>query len=453
MEVLQMEQTAQAATEKEETVSLIVDPEFAKLIPPMRTDEFEELERSILAEGCRDPIVVWRGVIVDGHTRYRICQAHHLPFTGKEMEFSDRDEAKAWIIGNQLGRRNINLFVKAELVCDLKELFARKAKENMRLGRGTKVETPVHTREELANRAKVSHNTISLFERIREKAIPRVVEAARRDEVSVSMAAQVCQFDKAEQETLLSFLPDEKKLAAGMKSLKREKERKAREEKLAAQRNTGTSQGIGYRADALEWLPTIPDGSVDLLLTDPPYSTDIEDIEAFAASWVPLALSKVKDTGRCYIFVGAYPREIAAYEHVLKQYDTFERSLLAWSYQNTIGRRPLKEYVLNFQMIFYLWGRNAPDLDATSLTEQFAHHEINAPDARTGLRYHEWEKPYAIGDMFVRHATREGDFVIDPFMGTGTFIVAAANLNRVARGCDINAEALGSAKTKGCLIR
>ena len=143
-----MNEAASAARdEAKQAVSLVVDEEFAALIPPMSTDEFEELERSILAEGCRDPIVVWRGVIVDGHTRYRICQAHHLPFTGKEMEFSDRDEAKAWIIGNQLGRRNINLFVKAELVCDLKELFARKAKENMRLGRGTKVETPVHTRE------------------------------------------------------------------------------------------------------------------------------------------------------------------------------------------------------------------------------------------------------------------------------------------------------------------
>jgi len=343
--------------------------------------------------------------------------------------------------------------VKAELASALKNLVAERAKENMRLGRGNRVDTPIHTREELAKKAGVSHNTISQVDRIKAKGVPELVKAARGNEVSVSMAVQVCEFEEAEQEALIASLPNEKKLAGKVKAMRKDKDRKAREERLAAQRNTGKSQGIGYKADALDWLPTIPDGSVDLLLTDPPYSTDIEDIEAFAASWVPLALSKVKDTGRCYIFVGAYPREIAAYEHVLKQYDTFERSLLAWSYQNTIGRRPLKEYVLNFQMIFYLWGRNAPDLDATSLTEQFAHHEINAPDARTGLRYHEWEKPYAIGDMFVRHATREGDFVIDPFMGTGTFIVAAANLNRVARGCDINAEALGSAKTKGCLIR
>jgi ParB-like chromosome segregation protein Spo0J len=449
-----MNEAASAARdEAKQAVSLVVDEEFAALIPPMSTDEFEELERSILAEGCRDPIVVWRGVIVDGHTRYRICQAHHLPFMTKEMEFSDRDEAKAWIIGTQLGRRNINLFVKAELASALKNLVAERAKENMRLGRGNRVDTPIHTREELAKKAGVSHNTISQVDRIKAKGVPELVKAARGNEVSVSMAVQVCEFEEAEQEALIASLPNEKKLAGKVKAMRKDKDRKAREERLAAQRNTGKSQGIGYKADALDWLPTIPDGSVDLLLTDPPYSTDIEDIEAFAASWVPLALSKVKDTGRCYIFVGAYPREIAAYEHVLKQYDTFERSLLAWSYQNTIGRRPLKEYVLNFQMIFYLWGRNAPDLDATSLTEQFAHHEINAPDARTGVRYHAWEKPYAIGDMFVRHATREGDFVIDPFMGTGTFIVAAANLNRVARGCDINAEALGSAKTKGCLIR
>ena len=352
-----------------------------------------------------------------------------------------------------MGRRNISLFVRAELVSALKDLIATKARENMKLGRGNKAETVCHTRDELAKQAGVGHNMISLVQKVKQQGTPGLVDAARRADLSPTAAAEICQLEEAEQERLPAELPKgEKKVIVEMKAFRREKERKAREAQLFAQRNTGTSQGIGYKADAFDWLPTIPDGSVDLLLTDPPYSTDIEDIEAFAASWLPLALSKVKDTGRCYIFVGAYPREIAAYEHVLAQYDTFERSLLAWSYQNTVGRKSLKEYVLNFQMIFYLWGKNAPELNAPNLLEQFSHHEINAPDARTGVRYHEWEKPFELGDMFVRHGSNEGDQVIDPFMGTGTFIVAAANLNRVARGCDIDEEALDTAKTKGCII-
>ena len=450
-----MDHTARAAAEEEQAVSWIVDPEFSTLIHPMTKEEFEELERSILEDGCRDAIVVWEGhnIIVDGHTRYGICRTHGIPFDTRELPFESRDEATEWIIRNQMGRRNISPFHRAELVSALKGLIAKKAKENMKLGRGNKAETVYHTRDELAKQAGVGHNMISLVQKIKEKGTPGLVDAARRADLSPAAAAEICQLGEAEQERLLAELPKgEKKVIMEMKAFRREKERNAREAELNTQRNTGQSQGIGYKANAFDWLPTIPDKSVDLLLTDPPYSTDIEDIESFAASWVPLALSKVKDTGRCYIFVGAYPREIAAYENVLKQYDTFERSLLAWSYRNTMGRKPLKDYVLNFQMIFYLRGKNAPELNAPNLLDQFSHHEINAPDARTGVRYHQWEKPYEIGDMFVRHATKEGDLVIDPFMGTGTFVVAAANLNRVARGCDTDEDALDSAKAKGCLI-
>jgi hypothetical protein len=450
-----MDHTAHAAEEKGQAVSLIEDPEFRQLIPPVTKEEFEELERSILEDGCRDAIVIWKrhGIIIDGHARYGICRTHGIPFDTRELPFENRDDAKEWIIRNQIGRRNISTFTRAELVSALKGLIAEKAKQNMRLGRGNKTETVCHTRDELAQQAGVGHNMISLVQKVKQKGTPGLVDAARRADLSPAAAAEICQLDEAEQDRLLAELPKgEKAVIIEMKAYKKEKEREARQAKLNAQRNTGTSQGIGCKANVFDWLPTIPDGSVDLLLTDPPYSTHIKNIEAFAASWLPLALSKVKDTGRCYIFVGAYPREIAAYENVLAQYDTFERSLLAWSYRNTIGRKSLKDYVLNFQMIFHVWGKNAPDLNAPDLIEQFSHHEINAPDARTGVRYHEWEKPHEIGDMFVRHGSKEGDLVIDPFMGTGTFIVAAANLNRVARGCDTDDEALDNAKAKGCLI-
>lgn len=62
-----------------------------------------------------------------------------------------------------------------------------------------------------------------------------------------------------------------------------------------------------YLADALDFIAGFEDDTFDLLLTDPPYSTDVEDIEAFAAERLPLALAKVKPTGRAYICIGAYP--------------------------------------------------------------------------------------------------------------------------------------------------
>lgn len=86
---------------------LKTDSEFKHLIRPLRQKEYAQLEQNIITDGCRDPIVVWNDVIVDGHNRYEICMRHGIPFETKEMEFECREAAIAWICANQLGRRNI----------------------------------------------------------------------------------------------------------------------------------------------------------------------------------------------------------------------------------------------------------------------------------------------------------------------------------------------------------
>ena len=88
---------------------LTIDPEFASKIPPLREDELKQLEENILADGVViNPLIVWNGVIVDGHNRYRILQQHpEIQFTTYEKQFPDRYAAIAWICKNQLGRRNL----------------------------------------------------------------------------------------------------------------------------------------------------------------------------------------------------------------------------------------------------------------------------------------------------------------------------------------------------------
>ena len=93
------------------SLHLTIDPEFASIIPPLREEERKQLEENILADGVViNPLIVWNGIIVDGHNRYRILQQHpELQFTTYEKAFSDRYEAIAWICKNQLGRRNLTL--------------------------------------------------------------------------------------------------------------------------------------------------------------------------------------------------------------------------------------------------------------------------------------------------------------------------------------------------------
>ena len=91
-----------------ELMKLKIDPEFKGLIKQLQTKEYLQLESNILMDGCREAIITWNGIIVDGHNRYEICTRHGIPFRIQEMEFDCREAVIAWICANQLGRRNIS---------------------------------------------------------------------------------------------------------------------------------------------------------------------------------------------------------------------------------------------------------------------------------------------------------------------------------------------------------
>lgn len=99
---------------------LKINPVFRDKIPPLSKEEFERLEENILSDGVvREPLVVWNGTIIDGHHRYAIIQKHpEIPYTIREMEFSDEWAAIAWMCANQLGRRNISETQRMVLTAD-----------------------------------------------------------------------------------------------------------------------------------------------------------------------------------------------------------------------------------------------------------------------------------------------------------------------------------------------
>jgi hypothetical protein len=190
----------------------------------------------------------------------------------------------------------------------------------------------------------------------------------------------------------------------------------------------------------------------DLLLTDPPYSTDVDDLDKFIKSWHYRALDGVKPKGFAYIFIGAYPNELQAYLNApLPEHITLEQ-VLVWTYKNTLGNNPKGRYKQNYQAILFYRGIDAPDLDCPLTTEQWAVQEINAPDGRQGDRYHAWQKPMEIAERFIRHSTKPGDTVFDPFACTGTFVLAASKLGRIGIGVEVNHDNAQIAKDRGCSV-
>lgn len=91
-------------------MKLIINPEFRDLIPPLTPAELDQLQRGLDADGCLSPLLVWKGkgILVDGHNRYKHCKANNIPFDVKEVTFYSEQAAKNFIILNQLGRRNLS---------------------------------------------------------------------------------------------------------------------------------------------------------------------------------------------------------------------------------------------------------------------------------------------------------------------------------------------------------
>ena len=94
------------------TQPITVLPELESLIPPLSKQEFEQLKENILAEGCRESLIVadlnGATVLIDGHNRHRICTEHQIPFEVRPITLADLDAASDWIERNQLGRRNLH---------------------------------------------------------------------------------------------------------------------------------------------------------------------------------------------------------------------------------------------------------------------------------------------------------------------------------------------------------
>ncbi|MBQ3455623.1 MAG: hypothetical protein IJG36_04240 [Synergistaceae bacterium] len=172
-----------------------IDDEFAELIPPLSEDEYSRLEQSIIDEGCREAIIVWDGVIVDGHNRYKICQAHGIPFSTKSKDFRTREEAMLWMMQNQLARRNLTDFQRVEIVRRYEEAVRAKSEERQkgtRFGGGGKITTTAgKSRDTLGALAGVSGRTYEHATAIIDNAPEAVKEAVRTQAVSINAGYEV----------------------------------------------------------------------------------------------------------------------------------------------------------------------------------------------------------------------------------------------------------------------
>jgi len=182
---------------------LQTDIEFRRLIPPLTQEEYDNLQSSILAEGCRDALVLWGDILIDGHNRHAICQEHGIPFKTVQMDFPDRDAVKLWILKNQLGRRNLTDVQRGRLALQMKDLIAAQAKRKQSEAGGAvrqKSDKPeIDTQKELADLADLSHDTIHKIDTVDTKA-PEPVKEAMGTTISINKAYEATKAAEASPE-------------------------------------------------------------------------------------------------------------------------------------------------------------------------------------------------------------------------------------------------------------
>ena len=139
-----------------------IDEEFRDLLPPLNQEDFEQLEKNIVRDGCRDALMIWKEkrILVDGYNRYAICTKHGIPYRIELKSFKDRDAVMDWMIENQKSRRNMTKFQWAEVVLKRKESIAAKALQNKLAGVRLESNKGVDTLKTLAKLAGITRDAL-----------------------------------------------------------------------------------------------------------------------------------------------------------------------------------------------------------------------------------------------------------------------------------------------------
>ena len=407
-------------------MNIVINEELKTLIPALTNEEYATLEYSIINDGCRDALITWNNTLIDGHNRYEICTKHDIKYTTEPMGFADLNAVKIWMIDNQRGRRNLTDGWKFELMQIKKELLLKIGKESQ--GKRTdllstidkRLEAPKHnTQSAIAKDLGWSTGKVAQADIVWQKATPEVKEQIKAGEVT---------FNQAYKE---------------IKSTANLEVRKARV--IEETKQALTIPAIIHTGDCMASISTaLP---IDLLITDPPYFTD-GNFTPQISEWLKL----VKPTGKAIVFSSSDPEEIAAYLS-MDRHDMILEQMLIWNYNNACLIQPNARFCNNYQVAFYFRGSDAGDFNKPANGEnQHACQTINAPDGRLGDRMYKWQKPIELIERYIRMLSKEGDYVVDPFAGSGTMLLAASKLGRKSWGCELDSEIVKIAVERGCNV-
>lgn len=186
-------------------------------------------------------------------------------------------------------------------------------------------------------------------------------------------------------------------------------------------------------ADCLDYMKTLPDKCIDLVLTDAPYGMSFQSnyrkekhnrIENDNnLDWLPLWINQInrikKDSAHLYIFcswhnVDVFKKQIEEYFPV--------KNILIWAKNNTGMGDLVNDYAPQYEMILYC----NPNNKALNFGRDSNILRFN----RTKNKLHPTEKPVDLIQYLIKKSTQDGNIVLDTFSGSCPVAIACHNLNR-----------------------
>ena len=445
-------------------MQITIDKEFKDLIPPLQKEERDRLEANIKAEGCRDPLTRWGDILIDGHNRHEICTRLGVPFRTVSVSFPDRSHAIEWIIRNQFGRRNLSAYDRGTLALRLDDVFAKRNEEKRKatVGRPSK--------EELAELALVKEESC--------KAPEDAFEAVKDTPRSMSNYDRACLAIKVEKELAFKKMPispatktrsersDRQRdvgEAAGISGSTVAKIKKINEAVEQGKVDQATIQKIRtgdtsinrvvrdlkesaakerievIKAEAVKKLVSvndiilgdfrekadeIPDNSVDLIFTDPPY--DRAAIKLFDGLG-EFANRVLRPGGSLVFYLGQIQLPEAI--RILSTHLRYWWCCSCYHSGPTLLR--MNEYGIVNGWKPILW----------FVKETRGDKETFINDVATGAKeksHHEWQQAESEALYFIEKLTKPGDFVVDPFCGGGTTPAVCEKSGRKWRAFEID---------------
>jgi DNA modification methylase len=385
---------------------------------PLTGEEYAQLETSLLADGCRDFLVLWRGLLLDGHNRLEICNRHGIPYDTVDIELPDRESAKLWIEENQIGRRNLSTDQRAAVAYRLmqrrvaisKRQRATKAgashgsDRNLVVHGATKIQGQPRQRERTARQLQISTRKIREIARL-AKTYPEIVDRIASGEVSLRDA----------RESTLEKIRN-RNITAALKTHVR-----------------GEGIHTGHMSHLFE---LVDDDSVDLFMTDPPWAKEALPLYTELGK---LAQQKLKPGGFCFVLCGQlYLDQIIA--RLSEALDWYWLSAVVFSSgSHRIWTRKLTN---NFRPLLVFAKRPAPPNAKHGWLSDLIH------NTTADKRHHKHGQDVGQFQYYIENLTSPGQLVVDPFVGGGTVPEICITLGRKFVGTELNPGIAAAARAR-----